>query len=102
MGDLEQRLADVAYRGAAAAVREHMRNTASPTGELLVTVTEAGRRLGGVSASYVRDTLIAQGHLDVIEGVGRGTKVTVDSLNRFVAAHAVNATQPQRGLRGVA
>lgn len=102
MDGLEQTLADLAYRGAAAAVRDHLRNTASPTGELLVTVDEAARRLGGLSTSYVRDTLIAQGHLDVVEGVGRGVKVTVDSLNRFVAAHAVNATQPQRGLRGVA
>lgn len=100
MMGLEEQLSDLAYRGAAAAIRDHLRNATSPTGELLVTPAEAGRRLGGLSESYVRDNLIARGHLDVVTGVGRGLKVTVDSLHRFVADRARNHAAPS--LRGVA
>lgn len=92
---IEDRIVQAAARGAHAAVAEQLRSIVSPDGTLLVSTTEAGRRLG-VSESTVRVQLIPAGDLDVVEGVGRGMKVTVESLNRFVAARSVNKRDSHR------
>ena len=84
-GTLEALIEDAAARGAAKAVQSQLRHHEAPAdGVLLVTPKEAGRRLGGLSESYVRDVLMARGEVEVIHGVGRGLKVTVRSLARLV------------------
>jgi excisionase family DNA binding protein len=56
-------------------------------GQLLVSTSEAGRRMG-----VSRDTVVAlceAGELTYVEGIGRGRLVTVESMRDYVSRHAV-------------
>lgn len=54
--------------------------------QLLVSTAEAGHRLD-VSDERIRE-LLAAGELTAVHGVGRGAKVTVQSLREYVVRQA--------------
>lgn len=91
MGHLDEALSrlveQATARGVAAALAEQAaRADVDGHGELLVSVNEAARRLDvGKDTVY---QLITDGELDTVEGIGRGTKVVVESLRRWVHTRA--------------
>lgn len=62
---------------------------ASVPGPVLVSLAAAGELL---SCSWDEvDRLAKAGEVDVVEGIGRGRKVTVESLHRLVSRHVGGA-----------
>ncbi len=87
---IEDQITATVHRAVAAALRaERHEQFADDTGELLVSYAEAGRRLD-VSADTIRQ-MADLGDLDKVTGIGRGAKVTVESLHRWVKDHTTNA-----------
>lgn len=91
-GEFERMLTDLVDRRIAAALA----GAEEASGELVVSTTEAGRRLG-----VSRDTVVKWcelGELVYVEGEGfRGRMVTVESLRAFVARRQVSlASRRQR------
>lgn len=87
---IDDQITAAVTRGVAAALRaartdEHV----SDDGQLLVSYAEAARRLD-VSPDTIRQ-MVHLGDLDKVEGIGRGGKVTVESLHRWVQGHTTNA-----------
>lgn len=91
MGDVEQLLTELVDRRIAAALA----GAEDHAGELVVSTTEAGRRLGVSRHTVVKWCEL--GDLAYVEGDGfRGRMVTVESLRAFVARRTV---RPHRRLR---
>lgn len=92
---LDEQIVGVVARAVTAALRaERQEQTVDDTGQLVVSAAEAGRRLD-VHQDTIRQ-MVQLGDLDAVYGLGRGMKVTVASLHRWVEEHTTNAIKPLR------
>lgn len=82
-GTLEHAIYTAARQGARDGVAQALEEQGGAQ-QLLVTVAEAADMLG-VSKHTVYDELVDTGLVEVVEGLGRGMKITVASLQTHVA-----------------
>lgn len=94
---LDEQIVGIVARAVTAALRaERREQSVDDAGELVVSAAEAGRRLD-VHEDTIRQ-MVQLGDLDAVYGLGRGMKITVASLRRWVEQHTTNATQQLRNV----